>query len=50
MDERNITDEDVRREHMASVNAPAHWLYMIGVLAVSFLLMIGLIALLGGTT
>ena len=46
-DERNIRESDVYKEHMASVNPLAHWAYLLGVLAVSFLLMVGLIALLG---
>ena len=49
-DERNIQEQDVYREHMESVNPAAHWAYLFGVLGASFLLMVGLIALLGGTT
>jgi hypothetical protein len=48
-DERNITEQDVYKEHMKSVNPAAHWAYLLGVLAVSFIAMVALIALLGGT-
>jgi hypothetical protein len=42
-----MDEEEVRNEHLAEVNVPAHWLYLFSVLGLSFLLMIGLIALLG---
>jgi hypothetical protein len=47
-DETRVTEEDVWREHVEGVNTVAHWIYLFGVLTVSFLLMVGLIALLGG--
>ena len=45
--ELKITEEDVREEHLRSVNVPAHWLYMVGVVGGAFLLMIALMAVLG---
>ena len=47
-DERNIDQENVWKEHLENVNEGAHWLYMFGVVIVSFLLMVALIAFLGG--
>ena len=49
MNEQKVTEVKVRNEHMQSVSAPAHWAYLIGVIAGSFLLMICLIAMLGST-
>lgn len=46
-DEQTITEEDVRHEHLGSVNKSAHWAYLFGVLAASFVLMIAFIAVLG---
>ena len=46
--EKTITEEDVRNEHLKSVNAPAHWAYLFGMLVGSFVLMVIFIALLGG--
>ncbi len=48
MSERDLTEDDVRREHLAAVNTAAHWAYLFGVLGGAFILMVGLIALLGG--
>ena len=50
MDERNVTEQDVYREHMASVNPAAQWAYLFGVLAASFLLMLLFVAWLGAAT
>ncbi len=47
MSEANITEEKVRNEHLKEVNPAAHWAYLAAVIAFSFLLMLGLIALLG---
>ncbi len=49
MNETNVTEEQVYKEHLKAVNAPAHWVYLFSVLVVSFLLMVGLIAVLGTT-
>ena len=46
--EAEIRQEDVEGEHLAEVNAPAQAAYMFGVIAASFVLMVLLIALLGG--
>ena len=46
--ELKITEDDVREEHLRSVNVPAHWLYMVGVVGGAFVLMLALMALLGG--
>ena len=48
--ELSVTEDDVRDEHMKSVNVPAHWIYMVSVVGFSFVLMIGLMALLGGSS
>jgi hypothetical protein len=47
MKEEKVTEEQVRTEHLREVNQTAHWIYMLGVIAISFVLMLGLIALLG---
>ena len=49
-DERNIREQDVYKEHMASVNPMAHWAYLFGVLATSFVAMVVLIALMDAAT
>ncbi|HEY7589758.1 MAG TPA: hypothetical protein VH723_02125 [Candidatus Limnocylindrales bacterium] len=46
--EASLTEDDVREEHMRSVNPAAHWLYLFGALGAGLVAMIGLIALLGG--
>ncbi len=48
MNEAEMTEEEVYREHLSSVNVPAHWAYLIGVLVGGFLLMVLLIALIAG--
>jgi hypothetical protein len=47
MKEANIDEEQVRKEHLREVNQPAHWIYLLGVILISFFLMIGLISVLG---
>jgi hypothetical protein len=47
--EQTVTEDRIRNEHMKEVNVGAHWAYLIGVIAVAFVLMVGLIALLGTT-
>ena len=44
-----VTEDDVRDEHLREVNATAQWVYLGSVLAGGFLLMLGLITLLGST-
>jgi hypothetical protein len=44
--EKTITQDEVRQEHLAEVSSRAHWFYLFAVLGGSFLLMIGLLALL----
>ena len=45
--ERNVNVERVRQEHLAEVDQVAHWLYLIGVLAIGTLAMLLLIAWFG---
>jgi hypothetical protein len=45
--ERNVNLERVRQEHLAEVDQRAHWLYLIGVLAIGALAMLAMIAWLG---
>ena len=47
MSEVDLTEDDVREEHLAEVHEPAQWLYLFGVLGSGLVLMIVLIALLG---
>ena len=47
MSERDLTEDDVRREHLAAVSTPAHWAYLFGVIGGAFVLMVALLALLG---
>jgi hypothetical protein len=49
MTDRNATEDEVRTEHLNEVNAAAQWAYLFGVLLGGFLLMVGLIAMLGRT-
>jgi hypothetical protein len=48
MKETTITEEQVRSEHMKEVNQAAHWAYALGVVAISFILMLALMAVLSG--
>jgi hypothetical protein len=50
MSEKNITVEEIEREHMEEVKPGAHWAYVVGVLGISFLLMLALIAWLGASS
>ncbi len=49
MNEDEITDEEVRDQHLSEVNVPMHWLYLGGVLVGSSVIMLTFIALLGAT-
>jgi hypothetical protein len=48
--EFDVNEDTVRSEHLEQVSAGPQWAYLFGVLIVGFLLMVGLIAVLGGTT
>ena len=48
--EADISEDEVWQEHLAAVNVPAHWAYAAAVVVGGFLLMVGLIALLGATS
>ena len=48
MSERTIDREKIREEHLAEVNPPAHWAYLIAVVGGGLVLMLALIAWLGG--
>jgi hypothetical protein len=48
-DERNITEDEVRAEHLGEVHVGRHWAYLGAVLAGGVLLMIALIAALGAS-
>jgi hypothetical protein len=47
MSELKMSEDAVRDEHLAEVNVGAHWAYLFAVMIGAFLLMVGLIALLG---
>jgi len=47
MSERTVDADQVRVEHLAEVDARAHWLYLVGVMAGGTLLMLAIIAILG---
>ena len=47
-DESDIREEDVWDEHLASVHVGRHWAYLFAVLVGGFVLMVALIAILGG--
>jgi hypothetical protein len=46
MSELDVTEDDVREEHLRAVHRPAQWTYLFGVMAAGTLLMLALIALL----
>ena len=48
-DETRLTEEDIYEEHQRAVKPTAHWAYLFGVLIGGLVLMIALIALLGGS-
>ena len=45
--EAEMSEDQVRKEHLESVNVGAHWAYLFGVLIGSFVLMVALIAIIG---
>ena len=47
-DETELTEDDVRAEHHKSAKPAAHWVYLFGVLGGGLVLMLALIAILGG--
>jgi len=47
MSELDLSEDDVREEHLAEVHQPAQWLYLLGVLGLGLVFMVGLIAALG---
>lgn len=47
MSDRDITARQVRDEHLAEVNEPAHWAYLAAVLIGGTALMLIVVALLG---
>ena len=49
MSKRDIDREKVREEHLAEVNPPAHWAYLIGVVGGGLIVMLAFIAWLGGS-
>jgi hypothetical protein len=49
MSERTIDREKVREEHLAEVNAPAHWAYLLVVVGGGLVGMLVLIAFLGSS-
>ena len=50
MSEMDVNEDKVRSEHLEEVNVGAQWAYLFGVLLGGFMLMVALIALLGGMT
>ena len=48
-DETQLTEADIYDEHQRSVKPTAHWAYLFGVLGGGLLLMLALIAVLGGS-
>jgi hypothetical protein len=46
--ERDVTTDDIEREHLAEVDPRAHWAYIAVVLGGGTLLMLALMTLLGG--
>ena len=49
MSEKDLTADDIRAEHLGEVDQRVHWLFLAVVLVGGVLLMLGFIALLGGT-
>lgn len=47
--EKTLTEEDVRKEHLSTVNEPAHWAYLFAVLIGGTVVMILYIALMAST-
>ena len=50
MSEESIDQEEVRKEHLAEVNQPAHWAYLAAVTIGSVLLMLLFIAWMGSAS
>jgi hypothetical protein len=48
-DETQLTEEDVYEEHQRAVRPTAHWAYLFGVLIGGLVLMLAVIAVLGGS-
>jgi len=48
MKEATITEERVRTEHMREISQVAHWAYALGVIVISFILMLGRMVVLDG--
>ena len=48
-DERTVSAEQIRAEHLADVRVEAQWAYLAGVLAIGTLAMLILIAILDAT-
>ena len=46
--ETNLTEDDVREEHLKAVKPGPHWGYLFGVMGGSFVAMVAFIAILGG--
>jgi hypothetical protein len=46
--EKTLSEDDVRAEHVGEVNVPAHWAYLFAVLVGGTILMILMIALMAG--
>ena len=46
MSDENITETNVRDEHLREINQPAHWAYLFGVLLGAIAVMMMLMALL----
>ena len=46
--EKTLSEDDVRAEHLGEVNVPAHWAYLLAVLIGGTILMILYIALMAG--
>jgi hypothetical protein len=49
MAEADVQTDQVEEEHLRSVNQPAHWAYLFGILAFGTILMLALIAWMGGS-
>lgn len=47
MSELDLTEDEVRSEHLQAVNVPAQWAYMIAVIGGGLVAMLLLIAILG---
>ena len=47
-DETKISERQVWDEQLSGINVPAHWAYLFGTLGGGFVLMLALMAILGG--